>query len=334
MAVDLAVRLGKLSLPNPVMVASGTFGYGEEYHRLYDVNRLGAIITKSISLKPRSGNPAPRIYETPAGMINSIGLQNVGLETFLKKKLPFLQKLKGPRIIVNLAGESVAEYVELARRLEDSEGIDGLELNISCPNCERGGIEFGVDPKLTAQVVGSVRRVTRRTLIAKLSPNVTDITVIARAAAEAGADALSLINTLLAIAVDTKSWRPRIATVTGGLSGPAIKPVALRMVWQVHRVLPKVPLVGIGGMMTSEDAVEFLLCGASAVEVGTANYVNPKAPLEIIQGLKKYLLTYKLTTPKSLVGKLKIPQRLKGVPQVVAAARGSRTTSKRWVVAG
>lgn len=320
MAVDLAVRIGTLRLENPVMAASGTFGYGQEYHRLYDVSRLGAIVTKSLSLKPRSGNPAPRIYETASGMLNSIGLQNVGLEVFLKKKLPFLRRLKGPKMIVNLAGESVAEYVELARRLEEQSGINGLELNISCPNCERGGIQFGVDPKLTAEVVGKVRRVTRRTLIAKLSPNVTDITLIARAAVNAGADALSLINTLLGVAVDAKSWRPRIATVTGGLSGPAVKPVALRMVWQVHRALPKVPLIGIGGIMTAEDAVEFLLCGASAVEVGTANYVNPRAPLEIIQGLTAYLSARGLKSPKELVGQIKTPRQLKGVPQVVAAA--------------
>ncbi|MBI3317621.1 MAG: dihydroorotate dehydrogenase [Candidatus Omnitrophica bacterium] len=315
---DLAVRIGKLTLQNPVMVASGTFGYGQEYHRLYDVNALGGIVTKSISLKPRPGNPAPRIYETPSGMLNSIGLQNVGLEAFLKEKLPFLKRLKGPRIIVNLAGESVREYVDLARRLEDAGGIDGLELNISCPNCERGGIEFGVDPRLTAQVVGRVRRVTRRTLIAKLSPNVTDIAGIARAAAEAGADALSLINTLLAIAVDADRWRPRVATVTCGLSGPAIKPVALRMVWQVHRALPRVPLIGIGGIMRAEDAVEFMLCGATAVEVGTANYVNPKAPLEIIRGLRRYLSARKLAGPRALVGKLAVPERLRGIPQGVA----------------
>lgn len=318
MAIDLAVRLGKLTLPNPVMVASGCFGYGEEYNRLYDVNILGAIITKSISLKSRAGNPSPRIYETPSGMLNSIGLQNVGLEAFIQKKLPFLKRLKGPKVIVNVAGESVAEYVELARRLEDHPGIHGLELNISCPNCERGGIEFGVDPKLTTKLVASMRRATPLPLIAKLSPNVTNIVAIAKAAVEAGADALSLINTLLAIAVDSRTWKPRIATVTGGLSGPAIKPVALRMVWQVHRALPKVPLIGIGGIMTAEDAAEFMLCGASAVEVGTANYVNPKAPMEILQGLRKYLLAKNLGSPKALVGKLQVPQRLRGVPHVVA----------------
>jgi len=307
-----------LNLQNPVMVASGTFGYGQEYHRLYDVSQLGAIVTKSISLKPRPGNPAPRIYETPSGMINSIGLQNVGLQAFLREKLPFLRGLKKVKVIVNLAGESAAEYVELARRLEEARGIHGLELNISCPNCERGGIEFGVDPRMTAEVVGRVRRVTRRPLIVKLSPNVTDITRIARAAVEAGADALSLINTLLAIAVDARTWRPRIATVTGGLSGPAMKPVALRMVWQVHRALPKIPVIGIGGIMTAEDAVEFLLCGASAVQLGTVNYVNPKAPLEILRGLARYLSERDLKSPRSLMGRMQAPKRLRGVPQVVS----------------
>jgi len=316
--LTLQVRLGKLNLQNPVMVASGTFGYGQEYHRLYDVSQLGAIVTKSISLKPRPGNPAPRIYETPSGMINSIGLQNVGLQAFLREKLPFLRGLKKVKVIVNLAGESAAEYVELARRLEEARGIHGLELNISCPNCERGGIEFGVDPRMTAEVVGRVRRVTRRPLIVKLSPNVTDITRIARAAVEAGADALSLINTLLAIAVDARTWRPRIATVTGGLSGPAMKPVALRMVWQVHRALPKIPVIGIGGIMTAEDAVEFLLCGASAVQLGTVNYVNPKAPLEILRGLARYLSERDLKSPRSLMGRMQAPKRLRGVPQVVS----------------
>ncbi len=315
---DLSVRLGKLRLQNPVMVASGTFGYGQEYHRLYDVDRLGAVVTKSISLRPRAGNPAPRIYETPSGMLNSIGLQNVGLEAFLRQKLPFLRKLRRTKVVVNLAGESVAEYVELARRLGDAEGVDALELNISCPNCERGGIQFGVDPKLTCGLVRRVRRATALPLIAKLSPNVTEIGVIARAAVEGGADILSLINTLLGIAVDAQRWRPRIATVTGGLSGPAVKPIALRMVWQVHRAVPKVPLIGIGGIMTAEDSVEFMLCGASAVEVGTANYVNPKAPLEIIEGLRAYLAQRGLKSPKALVGKLQTPRRLRGVPQTVS----------------
>lgn len=316
--VDLSVRLGRITLQNPVMVASGTFGYGQEYHRLYDVNRLGAIITKSISLRPRPGNPAPRIYETASGMMNAIGLQNVGVEAFLKDKLPFLCRLRGPRVIVNVVGERVSEYVELARRLEEAPGVDGIELNLSCPNCERGGMEFGVDPRMTAEAVRRVRRVTRRTVIAKLSPNVTDVALIARAAAEHGADALSLINTLLALAVDSRTWRPRIATVTGGLSGPAIKPVALRMVWQVRRALPKVPLIGIGGIMTTEDAVEFMLCGANAVELGTVNYVRPKAPLEVIEGLTRYLSARGLASPRQLTGQIKAPRQLRGVPQVVS----------------
>ena len=316
--VDLSVRIGRMRLPNPILVASGTFGYGEEYSRLYDVGRLGGIVTKSISLRPRAGNPAPRIYETPSGMINAIGLQNVGVESFIQKKMPFLRKLKGPRILVNIVGERISEYVELAARLEDVPGIDGLELNLSCPNCERGGIEFGVNPQLTAQVVAKVRRRTRRTLIAKLSPNVTDVTQIARAAAGAGADALSLINTLLAIAVDSGTGQPRIATVTGGLSGPAVKPVALRMVWQVHRALPKTPVIGIGGIMTAEDAAEFILCGASAVQLGTANYVNPKAPLEVIAGLRRYLSKRKLDRPSALLGRLQVPDRLRGVPRMVS----------------
>ena len=318
MAIDLSVSLGKLRLQNPVLVASGTFGYGEEYNRLYDVSRLGGIITKSISLKPRPGNPTPRIYETPSGMLNAIGLQNVGVEAFIKEKMPFLRKLKGPRIIVNIVGERIAEYVELAKRLEVVPGIDALELNLSCPNCERGGIEFGVNPKLTAQVAAKVRRQTRRPVIAKLSPNVTDVALIARAAAEGGADIVSLINTLLAIAVDSKTWRPRIATVTGGLSGPAVKPVALRMVWQVRRALPKFPIIGLGGIMTAEDAVEFLLCGANAVQLGTVNYVNPRAPLEVIDGLKKYMGQRNLGKVSELVGRLEVPQRLRGIPKVIS----------------
>lgn len=315
--VDLSIRLGRLRLQNPVAVASGTFGYGQEYHRLFDVNRLGAIVTKSISLRPRPGNPVPRIYETPSGMMNSIGLQNVGLAAFIKEKMPFLRKLKGPKVIVNLAGESVAEFVELTRRLEDVPGIDALELNISCPNCERGGIEFGVDPQLTADVVRKVAKATKRPVIAKLSPNVTHIVTIAKAAHEAGAEILSLINTFLAIAVDANRWKPRIATVTGGLSGPAIKPIALRMVWQVHRALPKVPLMGMGGIRTAEDAEEFMLCGATAVQVGTTNFVNPKACLEVIAGLKSYLSQKKLTSPRELVGKLEVPKRLRGIPKAV-----------------
>ncbi|OGX41661.1 MAG: dihydroorotate dehydrogenase B catalytic subunit [Omnitrophica WOR_2 bacterium RIFCSPHIGHO2_02_FULL_68_15] len=305
MAINLKTQLGKLTLQNPVMVASGTFGYGEEYARVMDVSQLGAIITKSITLAPRAGNKPPRIYETASGMLNAIGLQNVGVEAFIRDKMPFLRGLTGPKILVNLAGESVAEYVELARRLDDVPGIDGFELNISCPNCDRGGMEFGVDPRLTREVVRRVRRVTKRFLMPKLSPNVTDVVTIAQHAVDGGADALSLINTLVGIAVDATRRTPRISTVKGGLSGPAIKPVALRMVWQVHRALPKVPLVGLGGIMTAEDAAEFLLCGASAVQIGTANYVDPKTSLTIVQGLARYAAGQKVRRVSQLVGTLR-----------------------------
>ena len=305
MAINLKTQLGKLTLQNPVMVASGTFGYGEEYARVMDVSQLGAIITKSITLAPRAGNKPPRIYETASGMLNAIGLQNVGVSAFIRDKMPFLRGLTGPKILVNLAGESVAEYVELARRLDDVPGIDGFEMNISCPNCDRGGMEFGVDPRLTHEVVRKVRRVTKRFLMPKLSPNVTDVVTIAQHAVDGGADALSLINTLVGIAVDATRRTPRISTVKGGLSGPAIKPVALRMVWQVHRALPKVPLVGLGGIMTAEDAAEFLLCGASAVQIGTANYVDPKTSLTIVQGLARYAAGQKVRRVSQLVGTLR-----------------------------
>lgn len=307
--MSLKVKLGSLELQNPVMVASGTFGYGEEYARLIDVTRLGALITKSITLAPRSGNPPPRIWETSSGMLNAIGLQNVGVDAFIRDKLPFLRTLKKPKILVNLAGETMREYVELARLLDDVPGLDGFELNISCPNCDRGGIEFGVDPKLTREVVAKVRRVTKKFLMPKLSPNVTDIVAIARAAADGGADALSLINTIVAIAVDAKRRRPRISTVKGGLSGPAVKPVALRMVWQVHRALPKVPLVGLGGIMNAQDAAEFLVCGASAVQIGTASYVNPRTSLEVIDGLAAYLKQQRVSRVSQVVGTLQDRRR-------------------------
>ena len=305
MAVSLRTRLGKLALQNPVMVASGTFCYGQEYARVIDVNRLGAIITKSITLAPRAGNPPPRIWETASGMLNAIGLQNVGVEAFIRDKMPFLRSLDGPKILVNLAGESVAEYAELARRLDGVPGIDGFELNISCPNCDRGGMEFGVDPALTRTVVRAVRRATKRFLMPKLSPNVTDVVAIAKAAVDGGADALSLINTVVAIAVDARRRTPRISTVKGGLSGPAIKPIALRMVWQVHRALPRVPLAGLGGIMTATDAAEFLLCGARAVQIGTASYVDPKTSVRIVDGLAAYAAGQRVKAISHLVGRLR-----------------------------
>ncbi len=299
---DLSVEIAGLKLKNPVMVASGTFGYGQEYSELFDLNRLGAIVTKSVTLKPRPGNPPPRIVETPSGMLNAIGLQNVGLEIFISQKMPFLRSLDVP-VIVNISGDTPDDYVELAERLSTVEGVAALELNISCPNVKRGGMTIGIDPEETHELVWRVRRVTGLPLIVKLTPNVTDITLIARAAVDGGAEALSLINTLLAMAVDVERRRPMLANVTGGLSGPAIKPIAVRMVWQVAQAVD-VPVIGIGGVMGWRDALEFLIVGASAVAVGTANFVNPMAPIEIVGGIAEYLRRHGMKSVRDLIGSL------------------------------
>jgi dihydroorotate dehydrogenase (NAD+) catalytic subunit len=301
---DLRVNVGGIRMANPVMTASGTFGYGAEFRDFIDLNRLGAIIVKGLSLAPARGNPPPRIVETPCGMLNAIGLENVGLEAFLSGKMPFLRTLSVP-VIVNLYGRSVEEYAELAGRLDDQEGIAGLEINISCPNVKAGGVAFGVDPDAAAQVVAAVRRNTRRPVMVKLSPNVTDITVIARRVEDAGADAVSLINTITGMAVDIATRRPRLANVTGGLSGPAIRPVALRMVWQVACAV-SLPVVGIGGIMTAEDALEFLIAGATAVQVGTANFVNPSATVAIIDGIAAYLKDHEMAGIEALIGSLRL----------------------------
>jgi dihydroorotate dehydrogenase (NAD+) catalytic subunit len=282
------VNLAGIQMKNPVMVASGTFGFGEEFSEYYDLNELGAIVTKSVTLKPREGNPPPRLCETPSGMLNSIGLQNEGVKVFLEKHLPFLSQFKTP-IIVNVAGETIEEYVEVIKIVSKEKKIAGIELNISCPNVKRGGMTFGVDPKCTEEVVKAARAQTKLPLIAKLTPNVTDITIIAKAAVKAGADALSLINTVLGMAIDVKTKKPKLATITGGLSGPAIKPIAVRMVWQTAQAV-KVPIIGIGGIMTAEDALEFFLAGASAVQVGTANFIDVRAAVNIIDNLQKYNL--------------------------------------------
>lgn len=299
---SLAVELAGLRLKNPVMTASGTCGYAEELAPYANLSGLGAVVVKTITLLPRVGNPAPRIAETPSGMLNSIGLQNVGIEVFLRAKLSVLRRLKVP-VLVNIAGKSVEEYAELAKRLEGVPGVSALELNISCPNVA-GGLDYGTDPSLTREVVRAVKQVTSVPVIPKLSPNVTDITVIARAAADGGADALSLINTLLGVAIDPHSRRPKIHTVTGGLSGPAIKPIALRMVWQVARAVP-LPLIGIGGIQTGEDAVEFLLAGATAVQVGTATFVDPRAPLKVRDGIAAYCARHGVRDVRDLVGALR-----------------------------
>src|SRR3972149_639572 len=300
---SLSVNIAGIQLKNPVMTASGTFGYGEEFAPYLDLNKLGAVIVKGISLKPRQGNPPPRIVETAAGMLNSIGLQNIGVEAFIKDKLPFLRKFD-TKVVVNFFGDSIEEYCEVARVLGSADGIAGLEMNISCPNKQEGWLEFGTNPEITFKVVNAVRKCTKLPVIVKLSPNVTDITVIAKAAVDAGADALSLINTLSGMAVDINTRRPKLGNVIGGLSGPAIKPVALKMVWQVAKTV-QVPLIGIGGIMTAEDAIEFMLVGASAVQIGTANFVDPSASIKIIEGVEGYFKRNGIKSVKELVGSLR-----------------------------
>ena len=298
--MNMAVTIGKLKLKNPVMTASGTFGYGEEYAEFIDLSRLGALVVKGLSLLPKEGNPPPRIVETPGGMLNAIGLQNIGIGGFVKDKLPFLKRFRTP-VIVNFFGDTVEEYAEAARRLSAAEGIQGLEMNISCPNKESGWCIFGTDPKVTFKVVSAVRKATDLTLIVKLSPNVTDIALMAKVAEDGGADAVSLINTITGLAVDIKTRRPKLANITGGLSGPAVKPVALRMVWEAYRAV-KIPVIGMGGIMCSGDAVEFFLAGATAVAVGTANFINPAATIEVIEGIGAYMREQGISGMKELTG--------------------------------
>ena len=288
MQPNLKVNIGKLELKNPVMVASGTFGYGEEFAELYDISKLGAVVTKGISLKPREGNPMPRIIETPSGLINAIGLANVGVETFLKEKMPFLRKAQAT-VVVNIFGESIEEYMAIALKLEGAMGVSALEINISCPNVAAGGSCFGTDPKLAQQVTEAVRKVSSFPLIVKLSPQVTSIVEIAKAVESVGADAVSLINTIPAMAIDMKTRRPVLANITGGLSGPAVKPIALKMVWDVSHSV-SIPVIGMGGISDAKDAIEFLIAGAKAIQVGSANFVKPAAALDIISGIRSYLI--------------------------------------------
>ena len=302
--VSLAVEVAGIRMQNPVMTASGTFGYAEEFEKYFDLNRLGAIVVKTITRQPRAGNPPPRVVETPAGMLNAIGLQNVGIEGFIRDKLPYLRRL-APPLIVNVAGESVEDFRKLTKRISDQEGVAGIELNVSCPNVA-GGLDFSSDPHLAYRVVKAAREATHLPLIPKLSPNVTDIVAIARAVAEAGADAISLINTLVGIAVDVRTRRPKIGNVTGGLSGPAIRPIAVRMVWQVARAV-RLPIIGMGGIVTAEDALEFLIAGATAVAVGTANFIDPEAPVKIIEGLEQYCTANGIPDVRQLIGSLEIP---------------------------
>ncbi|WP_456387031.1 dihydroorotate dehydrogenase [Desulfolithobacter sp.] len=300
--MELGVRIGDLQLPNPVLTASGTFGYGREFAHLVHLHRLGGIVVKGISLEPRPGNPPPRIVETACGMLNAIGLENVGVERFLDEKMPWLRGT-GARIIVNILGDSVDEYARLAGRLAGVEGISALEVNISCPNVKRGGVAFGTVPEMAASVTEAVKAESDVMVIVKLSPNVTDIVQMARAVEEAGADAVSLINTLIGMAIDIESRRPALANVIGGLSGPAIKPVALRMVYQVASSV-RIPVIGIGGITTADDAIEFLLAGATAVQVGTANFYQPSAAEEIIDGITEYLARHGHLSVREIIGGL------------------------------
>ncbi len=304
---DLAVEIGSLHLRNPVLTASGTFGYGQEFASLVDLNRLGAIIVKGISLHPRPGNKPPRIIETACGMLNAIGLENVGVERFITEKLPYLGQFSAP-VIVNILGDSVEDYTTLAARLNNVEGIAALEVNISCPNVKKGGVAFGTDPSMAAAVTRGVRSATGLPVIVKLSPNVTDITGVAHAVESEGADAISLINTLLGMAIDIRSRKPRLANVVGGLSGPAIKPVALRMVWQTAQAV-SVPVIGIGGIGTTEDALEFLMAGATAVQVGTANFYQPTASMDILAGLEKYVHDHGLDSIRDVINSLQVEGR-------------------------
>ncbi len=298
--VDLNVDIGGLVLSNPVMTASGTFGYGKEFAPFTDVSAIGAVVVKGISREPRPGNPPPRVVETACGMLNAIGLENVGVERFLREKLPWLREQEC-RVVVNILGSSVEEYCELAARLGDSDGVDAIEVNISCPNVKQGGVAFGTNERMAHELTRKVAAVAKVPIIVKLSPNVTDIAAMAKAVEEGGADAISLINTLIGMAIDIRRRRPVLANTIGGLSGPAIKPVALRMVWQVADAVG-IPVIGIGGISRWQDAVEFLLAGASAVQVGTANFVNPGTCGEIIAGITGYLQEEGMSTVRELIG--------------------------------
>jgi len=301
---QMCVDIGGIEIKNPVMTASGTFGYASEFEELIDLNRLGAIVVKGLSLEPSRGNPPPRIVETPCGMLNAIGLENVGLAAFVKEKLPFLRRLDTP-IFVNIYGKSTKEYAELAARLEDIDGVSGIEVNISCPNVKSGGMAFGAYPESAAEVVRAIRKQTAKPLMVKLSPNVTDITEIAKSVETEGADSISLINTITGMAIDIETRRPKIANITGGLSGPAIKPVALRMVWQVAQTV-NVPVVGIGGIMTAKDALEFLIAGAVAVQIGTANFINPHATTDIIDGIESFLMERNISDISDIIDTLQV----------------------------
>lgn len=301
--IMMNIKIGKLKLKNPVMTASGTFGYAREFEKLVSLEHIGAIITKTITLNPRQGNPMPRICETSSGMMNAIGLQNEGIDDFIKEKMPYLSKIGTP-VIVSISGNNIDEFFILTRRLDKIEDINGIELNISCPNIKSKGL-VAQDSKATYEVVKAVRKITGKTIITKLSPNVTDIVEIARAAEDAGSDAISLVNTFLGMAIDINTRRPKLGNVTGGLSGPCIKPIAVRMVYEVSKNI-NIPVVGIGGIMNANDAVEFLIAGATAVQVGTANFIEPGVCGEVVKGIEAYLKKHKIEKIGDLTGSLDI----------------------------
>jgi dihydroorotate dehydrogenase (NAD+) catalytic subunit len=305
--VDLKVKIGNMELKNPVLTASGTFGYGEEYAEYYDLSLIGGVMMKGISAKPREGNPPPRVFETPSGMLNAIGLQNVGLKKFLKEKLPFIRQYD-TNCIANILGGTPGEYVKLARAMDEA-GVDGIELNVSCPNVKKGGIAFASDVKGMGRLIKKVRaEVKNAALIVKLSPNITDIKVPAKICEDEGADAISLINTITGMAINPETRQPVLANITGGLSGPAIKPIALRMVWEVFHTV-KIPIIGMGGISNGLDAVEFLIAGASAIAVGTANFITPEAAPNVVKGIETYMKEHGVKNVSELTGSLRIPLR-------------------------
>lgn len=303
MSENLSIKIGSLQLKNPVILASGTCGYGIEMVDFIDLNLLGAVVVKGLTIEPRLGNPYPRAIETASGMLNAVGLQNIGVKNFIADVYPKLKSFS-THFIVNINGNTIEDYIKLAEILSETD-IPAIEVNISCPNVKAGGMAFGVSCEMASLVVSNVRRTWSRTMIVKLSPNVSNISEIARSVEEAGADAISLVNTFLAMSIDIHSKKPKLSTITGGLSGPAIKPIALRMVWETAKTV-KIPVIGIGGIMNAEDAIEFLLAGASAIQIGTANFINPRASIEVIRGIENYLLLHSHQNISEIIGALKI----------------------------
>jgi dihydroorotate dehydrogenase (NAD+) catalytic subunit len=307
--MDLSVQIGSLRLANPFMAASGCFGYGVEYAGAVDLSSIGAVVSKGLFIKPREGHPPERIVETPAGMLNAIGLQGIGVHRYIKEKLPELRRI-GATNVVNICGSTLDEYVELARILSDAEGVHGLEVNISCPNIKEGGITFGCSLHGTFDVVSAVKKATHLPVMPKLTPNVTDVASIAKAAEDAGADAVSLVNTFLAMAIDIETRRPKLSNIVGGLSGPAIRPIAVRMVYECRRAV-KIPIVGMGGIANADDALEFIIAGATAVQVGTANFVDPFIWNKLTGGLRDYMQRHRIERVADLVGSIDVTKREK-----------------------